>query len=105
LAFVGIVVPFLAGLLAVQYVDTTAMLGTANHNLAFVLVFGTAIAIASIPVISRIMIDLGIMETPFARIVIATAVIDDLVLYVVLAVALGMVQAHAGASAGIAAYL
>lgn len=105
LAVIGIIVPFLVGLMAVRLVDMSQLIGSANNQIAFVLVFGTAIAIASIPVISRIMIDLGIMETPFARIVIATAVIDDLVLYVVLAIALGMVQAPAVASVGIAAYL
>jgi Kef-type K+ transport system membrane component KefB len=67
-------------------------------------VFATAIAIASIPVISRIMLDLGIMETSFARIVIATAVIDDLLLYLLLAVALSLVSAG-GAPQGLIALL
>ena len=66
--------------------DSSDLLGPAQNQTAFVLVFATAIAIASIPVISRIMLDLGILETAFARIVIATAVIDDLLLYLVLAV-------------------
>lgn len=92
LAVIGILIPFLAGLVAVHFIDTGNLLGAANQSTAFLLVFATAIAIASIPVISRIMIDLGIMNTPFARVVISTAVIDDLVLYVVLAVALGSVK-------------
>jgi Kef-type K+ transport system membrane component KefB len=92
LAVIGIIIPFLAGLLAEQFIDTARLVGPANQSTAFLLVFATAIAIASIPVISRIMSDLGIMNTPFARIVISTAVIDDLVLYVVLAVALGLVK-------------
>jgi Kef-type K+ transport system membrane component KefB len=85
---VALAFPLLAGLAYVRCVDTSALLGSAQNSTAFLLVFATAIAIASIPVISRIMLDLGIMETSFARIVIATAVIDDLVLYVILAVAL-----------------
>ena len=47
-------------------------------------VFGLAIAVTSIPVISRIMFDLGIIETPFARIVLGVAVIEDIIVYVVL---------------------
>lgn len=105
LAVIGIVIPFLAGLLAEQFIDTANLLGSANQSTAFLLVFATAIAIASIPVISRIMIDLGIMDTPFARIVISTAVIDDLVLYVVLAVALGLVKSPTEIQSGLPALI
>jgi Kef-type K+ transport system membrane component KefB len=105
LAVIGIVIPFLAGLLAEQFIDIANLLGPANQNTAFLLVFATAIAIASIPVISRIMIDLGIMNTSFARIVISTAVIDDLVLYVVLAVALGLVKSPTEIQTGLPAIL
>jgi Kef-type K+ transport system membrane component KefB len=102
LSLAGTLLPIVAGLAYLQFADSSDLLGTAQNQTAFVLVFATAIAIASIPVISRIMLDLGILETAFARIVIATAVIDDLLLYVVLAVALGMVSAG-GASHGLVA--
>ena len=46
-----------------------------------------AIAVTSIPVISRIMLYLGLLGTRFSRIVLSVAVIEDVVLYVVLAVA------------------
>jgi Kef-type K+ transport system membrane component KefB len=48
-------------------------------------------AVTSIPVISRIMADLGILGTRFARIVLSVAVVEDLVVYVVLNLALAMV--------------
>jgi Kef-type K+ transport system membrane component KefB len=76
----------------VPYLDASAIIGSANIEVALLLVFATAVAIASIPVISRIMLDLGIMQTSFARVVIATAIVDDLVLYIVLAVAVGLTQ-------------
>ena len=56
------------------------------------LVFGCAIAITSVPVISKIMADLGIIGTPFAGIVLAVAVFEDVVLFIVVSLALGMVQ-------------
>jgi Kef-type K+ transport system membrane component KefB len=90
----GTAVPFAAGLLLLTVYDASDHLGTAGSETAFLLVFATAIAVTSIPVISRIMLDLGILDTPFARIVLATAVVEDIVLYVVLAVALGLVQAR-----------
>lgn len=92
LAVAGIAVPFALGLTVQNWFDASSLQGAAQSDAAFVLVFATAIAIASIPVISRIMMDLGIMETPFARIVISTAVIDDLVLYIVLAIALSIAR-------------
>ena len=51
-----------------------AHIGPAGDRTAFILVFALAIAVTSIPVISRIMFDLGILETAFARIVLAVAV-------------------------------
>jgi Kef-type K+ transport system membrane component KefB len=56
-------------------------------------------------VIARIMLDLGILETAFARIVLTAAVIEDVALYVVLAVALGLVAHAEGDDAGLTAIL
>lgn len=102
---VGVVVPFLAGAALARVVDRGALMGAAHSEPALVLVFGLAIAVTSIPVISRIMLDLGIMETPFARIVLGVAVIEDLVVYVVLALALGMVTAPGVEQFGLPAVL
>jgi len=41
--------------------------------------------------ISRILADLGLLQTSFARIVLSVALIDDVVLYVLLSIALGLV--------------
>jgi Kef-type K+ transport system membrane component KefB len=66
-----------------------------------VLVFSLAIAVTSIPVISRIMSDLGILDTPFARIVLAVAVIEDVIVYVILAIAIGLVTPAKGHDFGL----
>jgi Kef-type K+ transport system membrane component KefB len=60
-----------------------------------------AVAVTSIQVISRIMHDLGLLSTRFARIVLSVAVIEDIVLYVVLAVAVGLVQATGSEAFGV----
>ncbi|HJR97361.1 MAG TPA: cation:proton antiporter [Actinomycetota bacterium] len=88
---IGMVVPFVAGLGFVALLPEGAHIGAADDRSAFVLVFALAIAVTSIPVISRIMYDLGILETAFARIVLAVAVLEDVVIYVLLAIALGLV--------------
>ena len=92
LIFIGTIVPFLAGVLFVLVFGSHELHGSAKNDVAFLLVFASAIAVTSIPVISRIMMDLKILKTAFARIVLATAVIEDLILYIVLAVALGLAR-------------
>jgi Kef-type K+ transport system membrane component KefB len=99
----GTVLPFVVGLAVLQFVDLSGFEGSAGNSTAFLLVFAIAIAVTSIPVISRIMLDLGILETAFARIVLTAAVIEDVALYVVLAVAVGLVQQHHGADFGLTA--
>jgi Kef-type K+ transport system membrane component KefB len=51
------------------------------------------VAVTSIPVISRIFLDLDIMQTRFARLVLGVAVIEDIVLWAVLAVATALASA------------
>jgi Kef-type K+ transport system membrane component KefB len=91
IATLGNLVPFLAGLGFLKLYNTDHFLGPAGNRTAFVLVFALAMAVTSIPVISRIMTDLGIMGTRFARIVLSVAVLEDLLVYVVLNLALAMV--------------
>jgi Kef-type K+ transport system membrane component KefB len=101
----GMVVPFLVGLGFVALLPEGAHIGIAGDRTAFVLVFALAIAVTSIPVISRIMFDLGILETAFARIVLAVAVLEDVAIYVLLAIALGLVASSSDAGVGIPALL
>src|SRR6476660_7350789 len=85
----GMCIPFVAGLGISQVIDQKSLWGPNGNTTSFVLVFSIALAITSIPVISRIMHDIGILDTAFARVVLGVAVLEDLVLYVVLAVAIG----------------
>jgi K+:H+ antiporter len=105
IAIVGIVVPFTAGTVLEQFLDYRSLAGPHGSATTITLVFGIAVAITSIPVISRIMLDLGIMETALARIVLTVAVVEDIVLYLVLAVVLGIAQAHSTEGAGFSTLL
>jgi Kef-type K+ transport system membrane component KefB len=91
IALLGNGLPFLAGLAFLRFYDTGRFLGPARDRTAFLLVFALAMAVTSIPVISRIMADLGILGTRFARIVLSVAVLEDLLVYVVLNLALALV--------------
>lgn len=97
----GTIIPFFLGLCFLRLIDAAPLVGPAQSPASFLLVFAIAVAVTSIPVISRIMADLGILETPFARIVLAVAVLEDIVLYVVLAAALAVVGARHGGTFGL----
>jgi Kef-type K+ transport system membrane component KefB len=92
----GVALPLLAGILVFRLFNLDYLEGTAHNARALSLVFAAGIAVTSIPVISRIMIDLGIVKTPFARIVLSAAVIEDVVLYAILAVAVGLAESATG---------
>src|SRR5690348_3203650 len=101
IAAFGLVLPFAAGLGLVAVLGVGNFIGTAGNEAALILVFGMAVAVTSIPVISRIMHDAGLLGTRFSRIVLSVAVIEDIVLYVILAVAIGLVQARGGEAFGV----
>ena len=101
----GMVLPFIAGIGILQIIDQESLWGPNGTATSFLLVFAIAMAVTSIPVISRIMHDLGILDTDFARIVLGVAVLEDIVLYVVLAIAVGYVGGTAGSTLGLPAAL
>jgi Kef-type K+ transport system membrane component KefB len=105
ISIAGMLLPFAAGLVALHFLDLHRYWGTAQSSGAFLLVFAIAVAVTSIPVISRIMHDLGILDTSFARVVLGVAVLEDVVLYVLLAIALGIVSGTSGESFGLPALI
>jgi K+:H+ antiporter len=101
----GTVLPFLAGLGLLHFLDLRSSWGPHATTASFLLIFAIAMAVTSIPVISKIMHDLGILDTSFARVVLGVAVAEDIVLYVILAVSLGLAQPGTGALFGVPALL
>jgi K+:H+ antiporter len=97
----GLVIPFCAGLALARLFDPAPLSGPHGSGATFGMVFAIAIAVTSIPVISRIMLDLGLLGTPFARVVLSVAVLEDIALYVMLAVALGLAQANTAEGFGL----
>jgi Kef-type K+ transport system membrane component KefB len=104
-ASTGLVAPFVAGALIALALDHGRFSGPAGTPVTFALVFSIAVAVTSIPVISRIMLDLGILHTGFARIVLSVAVLEDIVLYGVLAVVLSLAHTATGEDYGLWALL
>ncbi len=87
LASVGTVLPFFVMLGLASLIPLGWFMGDRQNRTALVLVMGIAVAVTSIPVISRIFFDLKILHTRFARLVLGVAVLEDIGLWAVLAVA------------------
>lgn len=85
------VFPFIIGWVATSFIDLSKFVGVANNLLALKIVICISIAVTSIPVISKIFIDLGIMKTRFAKLVIIIAGLHDILLWVVLGVATNLI--------------
>ncbi|MGB2716278.1 MAG: cation:proton antiporter [Vicinamibacterales bacterium] len=87
LGVVGTGLPFVVAILAAPLLPRDAVTGPANHRMALLLVIGIAVAVTSIPVIAKVFHDLEILHTRFARLVLGVAVLEDIVLWGVLAIA------------------
>jgi Kef-type K+ transport system membrane component KefB len=93
----ALVIPFACGYAgAPLFADTQA-----GDAFAFKLVMGIAVGVTSIPVISRLFLDLGLMNSPFARNVIGAATIQDLILWSMLAIATAVQHGDAADAGGI----
>ncbi len=94
LTIVGTGFPFMLALIVGSHISLDSMMGTVQRRLPLLLVVGIAVAVTSIPVISRIFFDLKILHTRFARLVLGVAVMEDIALWAVLAIATAVAQSH-----------
>jgi Kef-type K+ transport system membrane component KefB len=83
--------------------------GTANQPTSALLIVAIATAVCSIPVISRIFWDLGIMQTRFVSLILGYALLEDLALWIVLAFATALATsatlAHQHVAGTVAGYV
>lgn len=86
---VGTIFPFLLVMLAgrASMLPLNAISGPSGNEHSSLLILAVAVSVTSIPVISRIFIDLGIIQSRFASLVLAFAVLEDIVLWGAIAVA------------------
>jgi Kef-type K+ transport system membrane component KefB len=87
LVSVGTGTPFLVALVIGPLLALGSLSGPNGNRWSVIIVLAIAVAVTSIPVISRIFADLGILRTRFARLVLGVAVLEDIVLWLALALA------------------
>ncbi len=84
----GIGLPFLFGFSASSWIPNQLT----PNPLAFSLIIAIAMAVTSIPVLTKIFMDLGIGSSRFARLALTASALQDLLLWTILSVALAFQQ-------------
>ncbi len=105
LGIVGTGLPFLLALVAAPLIPSAPLIGSAGQRTPLLIVVSIAMAVTSIPVISKILHDLGILHTRFARLILGVAVMEDIVLWGVLAVATALAKSGSVPQQAIAAHV
>jgi K+:H+ antiporter len=90
LLIVGTGIPFLLGLLIGPWFITPVLAGPNGNRVSLIIILAVGVAVTSVPVVSKIFADLNILHTRFARLVLGVAVLEDIVLWLALAVATAM---------------
>ncbi len=92
LGALGTGIPLVAALCVLPFIPLGMFAGRVHARIPLILVISIAVAVTSIPVISKIFHDLNILHTRFARLVLGVAVIEDIVLWAVLAIATALAE-------------
>jgi Kef-type K+ transport system membrane component KefB len=87
LAIVGTGIPFVLALALGPSLIGPALAGPNGNRTSLIIILAVGVAVTSVPVISKIFSDLKILHTRFARLVLGVAVLEDIVLWMALAVA------------------
>jgi len=90
LAIVGTGIPFILGLVLGPWLIGPALAGPNGNRISLIIILAVGAAVTSVPVVSKIFADLKILHTRFARLVLGVAVLEDIVLWLALAVATAM---------------
>lgn len=87
LSIVGTGIPFVLGLIFGPRLIGPALAGPNGNRISLIIILAVGVAVTSVPVVSKIFADLKILHTRFARLVLGVAVLEDVVLWLALAVA------------------
>lgn len=87
----GMIIPFFTGFAVAWWLpEIFAIDVSGDGKLIFALFLGTALSISALPVIARILMDMNIFKTQIGMIIIASAMFNDLVGWLVFSVILSM---------------
>lgn len=87
----GIIFPFAVGFSLAYFFPGYMGIGEDNMRLAFSLFLGTAMSISALPVIARTLMDLNIFRTETGLVILASAMFNDLIGWIIFSIILGMI--------------
>lgn len=96
----GILIPFAVGFLAASSFPELLGADAGSGRLVFAFFIGTALSVSALPVVARVLMDLGMLNTDLGTVVMSSAMFDDLVGWILFGMVLGMMspQDHGGKS-------
>jgi Kef-type K+ transport system membrane component KefB/mannitol/fructose-specific phosphotransferase system IIA component len=90
-SIMGILFPFTVGFGMAYYFPDLLGIKHESMRLVFALFVGTALSITALPVVARTLMDLNIFKTEIGFLIIASAMLNDLVGWIIFSIILGMV--------------
>jgi len=90
LVIVGTGIPFVLGLMLGPWLIRPSLAGPNGNRISLIIILAVGVAVTSVPVVSKIFADLQILHTRFARLILGVAVLEDVVLWLALALATAM---------------
>ncbi len=90
-SFFGLIIPFFIGFVFPYLFPEFFGIADIHARLVFALFMGTAMAISALPVIVRILMDLNMFKSRMGLLVVASAMLDDLIGWMIFSVILGMI--------------
>lgn len=94
----SMIIPFVTGFVIASYFPHWFGIPE-DQKLLFSLFFGTALSISALPVIARILIDMNLFRTQVGMIIIASAMFNDLLGWLIFSFILGLVNSSSDNSA------
>jgi len=90
-SLLGLIIPFFVGFIFPYFFPDFFGIKDQHQHLVFALFMGTAMAISALPVIVRILMDLNLFKSRMGLLVVTSAMVDDVVGWVIFSVILGMI--------------
>jgi len=90
----GIAVPFVCGV-ALAYVMPTDIVPAHENQLVTALFLGTALAISSVKIVAMTLMEIGVIRRDIGQLILATAILDDTIAWIIIAVIAG-IAIHGG---------
>lgn len=92
----GIAVPFVCGV-ALAYTLPATLIPSPGAQLVTALFLGTALSISSVKIVAMVLMEVGAIRRDLGQLLLATAILDDTIAWVIIAVIAG-IAAHGGVS-------